>query len=85
MQLKVIIELYVPEIEEQYELYIPINKTVGYCVRQVKKMLCERYEELKDDIQVNLYNKRTGQMYLDNILVRNTDIRNGSQLVLLTI
>jgi len=85
MQLKVIIELYVPEIEEQYELYIPVNKTVGYCIRQVKKMLSERYEELKEDKQVNLYNKRTGQMYLNNILVRNTDIRNGSQLVLLTI
>lgn len=86
MELKILIELYVPEIEEQYELYIPINKTIGYCTAQIKKMLKERYEELKDDITtLNLYNKRTGQMYQNHILVRNTDIRNGSQLVLLTI
>lgn len=85
MYLKVLIELYIPEIEEHYELYIPVNKTVGYCVRQIKKMLSERYEEISGDVTVNLYNKRTGQMYVNNTLVRNTDIRNGTQLVLLTI
>lgn len=85
MYLKILIELYVPEIEEQYELYIPVNKTVGYCIKQIKKMLKEHYEELSDDLNVNLYNKRTGQMYSNNVLIRNTNIRNGSQLALLTI
>jgi uncharacterized HAD superfamily protein len=85
MDLKILIELYIPEIEEQYELYIPVNKTVGYCVAQIKKMLKERFEEFSDDIAVNIYNKRTGQMYMNNVLIRNTDIRNGTQLVLLTI
>ncbi|MBQ1564270.1 hypothetical protein IIZ81_02840 [Candidatus Saccharibacteria bacterium] len=85
MYLKILVELYVPEIEEQYELYIPVNKTVGYCIKQIKKMLKEHYEELSDDLNVNLYNKRTGQMYSNNILIRNTNIRNGSQLALLTI
>lgn len=85
MYLKVLIELYIPEIEEQYELYIPVNKTVGYCKTQIKKMISERFEELPDEAVLNLYNKKTGQMYLDNVLVRNTDIRNGSRLVLLTI
>ena len=54
MYLKVLIELYIPEIEEHYELYIPVNKTVGYCVKQIKKMLSERYEEISGDITVNL-------------------------------
>lgn len=85
MYLKILVELYVPEIEEQYELYIPVNKTVGYCIKQIKKMLKEHYEELSDDLNVNLNNKRTGQMYSNNILIRNTNIRNGSQLALLTI
>lgn len=85
MYLKILIELYVPEIEEQYELYVPVNKTVGYCIKQIKKMLKEHYEELNDDLNVNLYNKRTGQMYSNNVLIRNTNIRNGSQLALLTI
>lgn len=85
MYLKILVELYVPEIEEQYELYVPVNKTVGYCIKQIKKMLKEHYEELSDDLNVNLYNKRTGQMYSNNVLIRNTNIRNGSQLALLTI
>ena len=29
MEYKVLIKLFVPEIEETYELYIPINKTIG--------------------------------------------------------
>ena len=29
MEYKVLIKLFVPEIEEAYEAYIPINKTVG--------------------------------------------------------
>jgi hypothetical protein len=48
-------------------------------------MLSERFEELSADMTVNLYNKRTGQMYSNNVLVRNTNIRNGTQLALLTI
>ena len=28
MEYKVLIRIYVPEIEENYEIYIPINKTV---------------------------------------------------------
>ena len=64
MQYKVLIKLYVPEVEESYEAYIPINKTI-YTVNKTLK----------------LYNRYTGMLYDYTKIVRDTDIRNGSQLV----
>ena len=29
MQYKILVQFHIPEIEEEYEAYIPINKTIG--------------------------------------------------------
>ena len=42
---KILIELYIPLIEKNYDLYIPINKKVG----TVKKLIEEGLVELTDD------------------------------------
>lgn len=81
---KVLIQLEVPLIEKKYDLFIPINKKVG----TIKKLIEEALVELSDDSYVisedtNLYSKEDGAIYDVNKTVRDTDLKNGSRVILL--
>lgn len=81
---KILIELEIPLIEKKYDLFIPINKKVG----TVKKLIEEALIELTDNAykikeDTNLYSKETGTIYDVNQTVRDTDIQNGSRIILL--
>jgi hypothetical protein len=81
---KILICVYVPLIEKEYDVYIPINKKIGY----IKKLLIKSINELSDNnFKVNnnitLSNKLTSYVYDEEEFVYNTDIRNGVKLVIL--
>lgn len=84
MNNKVLIQLIVPEIEEKYDLFIPINRRVGTVINLISKAIFE----LNNDVFISnkkrlLYNHNTGLEYSINKLIRETDIRNGTILVLI--
>jgi len=81
---KILIELEVPLIEKKYDLFIPINKTIGTVKDIIEKALLELTDndyEIKEES--NLYSKDTGDMYDINQTVRDTDLKNGSRIILL--
>ena len=39
MEYKVLIRLYIPEIEQNYEIYIPINKTISQVLVMLNKLV----------------------------------------------
>lgn len=81
---KILIRLYVPLIEKSYDLYIPINKKIGTIKKLIEKALIEltnnNYIITKES---NFYSKSTGQIYNVNHTVRDTDLKNGSQIILI--
>lgn len=84
MEYKVEIKLYVPEIEEVYEAFIPVNKTVGEVLLLLSQMVnnLSGIYPLKNDN--HLYNRYTGALYSNDTLIRDTDIRNGTELVVIS-
>ena len=81
---KILIELYIPLIEKNYDLYIPINKKIG----TIKKLIEEGLVDLTDHDYIikeesNFYSKETGKVYDVNKSVRETDLKNGSRIVLI--
>ncbi len=81
---KILIELYIPLIEKNYDLYIPINKKIG----TIKKLIEEGLIDLTDHDYIikegsNFYSKETGEVYDVNKSVRETDLKNGSRIVLI--
>ena len=81
---KVLIQLEVPLIEKKYDLFIPINKKVG----TIKRLIEEALVELSDGAYIvaedtNLYSKEDGAIYDVNRTVRDTDLKNGSRVILL--
>ena len=82
MDYKVFIKLLVPEIEKSYELYIPINRTVRDVCNLINKLVNEDTNgafPIKQDVV--LCNRYRAVFYSYETYIRDTDIRNGSQLV----
>lgn len=84
MKNKILIELEIPLIEKKYDLFIPINKKLG----TIKKLIEVALLELTDGAYViaedtNLYSKESGSIYDINKTVRDTDLKNGSRVILL--
>jgi hypothetical protein len=83
MKNKLLIEIIVPLIEEKYTLYVPVNRRIGEVIILVCKAIFDISSGLyKIDENSSLYNRDTGKKYAVNELVRETDIRNGTSLVL---
>lgn len=84
MKNKVIIELIIPEIEEKYSLYIPVTKKVGEIIPLLGKSVADfTYGSYTYDDKTALYNAISAERYDPNDMIINTDIRNGTQLILL--
>ena len=84
MKNKVLVELIVPDLDEKYDIYIPINRKVGNIIVLLNKAL----KELSKGVYINsktisIYNRITGEQYKMDVLVRETDIRNGASLVII--
>ena len=82
MKYKVLIKLFVPEIEETYEMYIPINKTIGEISELLSKLVNDLSKVYPIKKNACLCNRYTGIIYEKQYLIRNTDIRNGTELII---
>ena len=83
MNNKILIELEIPLIEKRYDLFIPINKKVGTVKNLIENALVELTDSAyvpKDDS--NFYSKETGEIFDVNKTVRDTNLRNGSRIIL---
>ena len=63
MDYKVLVTVFVPEIDQKFEFYIPVNRYVEQVITIIN-------------------HRRTGEIYNNGLYVRNTNIKNGTQLVL---
>jgi hypothetical protein len=81
---KILIELEIPLLEKSFDLFIPINKKVGTIKSLIEnslKDLTDTEYEIRED--TNLYSKDTGEIYDVNKTVKDTDLKNGSRVILL--
>ena len=82
---KVLVELIVPEIDKTYQIYLPINKKIGNIINLLNEAFFELSNgELPQSKSNSLYNVDTLEMYLSDKLLINTNIRNGTRLVLIS-
>lgn len=61
---KVSVSVFVPLIEQEYDLFIPINKTIGVVKQLVEKAIVELSDgNFKSNGDTKLYNKLTNQVF----------------------
>ncbi len=84
MKNKILVEVEVPMVEKTYDLYIPVNKKVG----TIKRLIEEGINEITGNAYTpsettNFFSKETGMIYDVNLNIRDTDLKNGSRVILI--
>lgn len=84
MNNKILVEIEIPLIEKKYDVFVPINKKIG----TIKSLLEDALIDITDKAyqktaEVNFYSKETGEVYNVNKNVRDTDLKNGSRIILI--
>jgi hypothetical protein len=83
MKNKILVKVYVPSIDEEYEIYIPVNETIN----KVLELILKSVSELSDDnLDLNqkhyLLDPDTSLTYDNSNIVRDTNIKNSKKLIL---
>ena len=80
---KVLVKLYVPVIEKEYDVWLPINKKVYKIVSLLEKSVNELcggyYTPATTPI---LYDKNSAKPYNMNLNVKDNNIKNGAEIIL---
>lgn len=77
---KLLVDLYVLALDKHYEIFIPVDEKVGNVVNLLDNSLLSMVSSNKKIVLLNLY---SGTVYKNNDVVRNTDISNGTKLMLI--
>lgn len=85
MENKVLIKLIVLELDSCFDVFLPVNEILW----KVKKLLIKSVSDLTNiPLDINgdyvLINKDNSRIYDNNCVVIDTDIRNGSELILIS-
>ena len=84
MKNKVLVQIVVPDLDEKYDILLPISKKIGEIIILVNKAILEMKKgNYKSNDNAKLYNTLTGISYQPDTVLIDTDIRNGSVLVLI--
>lgn len=81
---KVLIIVYVPKLEETYELYVPINKKVGTIKKIIVNTISEISNQEENEIsKMSMYEKETGARIRLDSFVKDSIITNGTKIILI--
>lgn len=84
MKNKVLIKVFVPMLEKEYDVFIPVNEMVW----KVNVLIAKSINDLNDGVlndekEYFIINVENGKIYNGNEIIINTDIRNYTRVALL--
>lgn len=86
MNNKVLIKLIMPEFDLSYDLFIPVNEVIWKLKRLIIKSIQDLSGICLNNIDEAIFiNKANSRIYNNNEIIINTDIRNGTELILMSI
>lgn len=77
---KILVEIYVVNLDRNYEIYIPVNEKIGNILWLIYKAMYKDKNNQKKAVFLNAF---SGNIYKNNDIVRNTDIKNGTKLIMI--
>ena len=84
MKNKILTEIYVAQLDETFNIYLPLNKNIANSI----ELICKAISEYKRIEKINyknlsLYNRETSLKYIPDLLIKDSNIRNGVRLILM--
>ena len=84
MKNKVLVKVYVPSIDEQYEIYIPVNETINKVLELIIKSVYELSDSnLEQDVKHYILDPDTSIVYTNDQIIRDTNIKNSKKIILI--
>ncbi len=81
---EVLVKLYVPTIDQQYDIWLPINKKIDTVITLLVKAVNEFTKGYYTPSKMPyLYDKVTTNVFDINLRVIDTEIRNGTELIMI--
>ena len=81
---KILVKVYIPMLGENYDVWIKYKKkiyeVIGLLVNAVNDLNNQKYNPVRIPI---LYDKQTGEEYDINASLKDTKIRNGTEMILI--
>jgi hypothetical protein len=82
---KVLIKVSVPELDYETDIFVPVNEVLW----KIKTLIVMAISDisggaLNKNGHYSLINKETGQVYNQNSILIDTDIRNATELILIS-
>lgn len=85
MNNKILIEVIVPLLEENFEVYIPVNKRISTVIKLIEKSLNEitngYYPAQKENSVI--IDEESGSVFDVNLTVKESKMINGSKIILI--
>ena len=83
MKNKILVELYIVETDDLYNISIPVNEYIGKIVKYIVSSAFELSDVEPSKSQYNLIDPESGEVYDNSILVRNSNIKNAKKVYLI--
>lgn len=83
MNFRVYVILEVPIIDKKYEILVPIDRRIHDLIKLLKDNIPELNEKYYQQKTPSLFNKINGEMYDMNQIIKNSDIKTGTRLLLI--
>ena len=83
MKNKVLVKVYVPSIDEEYEIYIPTNESVKKVLELIVKSVYELSDSNLDTEKPHyIFDPETSGIYTEELIIRDTNIKNDKKIIL---
>ncbi len=80
---KLLISVEVPSIEQEFNLFIPINKKMGTIKKYLIKSIHSLSGGILEEKEYSFFDIDTGVKYGSNVYVRDSGIKNGARIIMI--
>ena len=85
MKNKVLVKVIVPEVDNTFDVYIPVNEIVWKLKKLISKCVSDLTGSNLDFSKEYVFiNPKTNKIYGENEVIINTDIRNATELIMIS-
>lgn len=83
MDFRVYVIIEMPILDKKIELLVPIDRRIHDLVDILKKAIPELEKDYYSKNTPRLYSKSSGEIYDVNAIIKNSNIKTGTRLVLI--
>ena len=83
MDFRVYVIIEIPILDKKYDLFVPVDRRIHDIIRSISASDEDLSKGFFENKKLNLYNKSNGQIYDLNMIIKNSDIKMGTRLILM--